>query len=228
MSLALKVALFDLDATLTDHAAAFDLWAEEFAETTGFPLQWILQAEERHAGARHEFFKEIKETFGAQTSIAALHATYRQRSAEMVPHRPDVCAALEELVAGGWALGVVTNGAPDAQRTKLEVARLRRYFGSVVISGEIGVRKPDRALFQLALDELQADEDAWSVMVGDGLATDIEGGLRAGLHTVWVAAGRSRRPGDPTPTHTVDNVVEACTWLHANAPNTAPVTELAL
>lgn len=116
--------------------------AEEFAESTGFPLQWILQAEERHAGARHEFFKEIMETFDAQTSIAALHATYRQRSAELVPHRPDACAALEELLADGWALGVVTNGAPDAQRTKLEVAQLRRYFGSVVTSLPSELIKP--------------------------------------------------------------------------------------
>lgn len=133
----------------------------------------------------------------------------------MVPHRPDVCAALEELLADGWALGVVTNGAPDAQRTELEVAHLRRYFGSVVISGEIGVRKPDRALFQLALDELHADEDAWSVMVGDNPAGDIGGGHGAGLRTIWVR-------GSPWP----EELAGAHLALDATSPHALAVAPL--
>ncbi|MER5549542.1 HAD-IA family hydrolase [Streptomyces sp. NPDC002589] len=210
-----RIALFDLDDTLTDHAAAFARWAAEFSQSTGIPLPWLLEAERRHAGARHHFFEEIKSDFGIRTSIATLHAEYRRRSADLVPHRPEVCAALEELVDDGWALGVVTNGSPDAQRIKLDVARLTPYFDSVVISGEYGVRKPDPALFRVALDELQAGESTWAAMVGDRLDTDIKGGVRAGLHTVWIAAGRTHCPEDPVPTLAVDSTVEACLWLRS-------------
>jgi putative hydrolase of the HAD superfamily len=215
----LKAALFDLDNTLTDHSTAFGWWATEFSDATGIPRTWLMQAEERHNGARHRFFAEIKATYDIPDSVAALYVTYRRRSAELVPHRPQICSALEELVDDGWALGVVTNGAPDAQRLKLEVAGLQRYFGSVVISGEYGVRKPDEALLHVALDELRADETTWAAMVGDCLTTDIECGLRGGLVTVWVAAGRSLNDEDPVPTHTVGTTVEACRWLRTTAPN---------
>ncbi|MCX4624539.1 MULTISPECIES: HAD family hydrolase [Streptomyces] len=208
-----KIALFDLDDTLTDHAAAFALWAAEFSQATGIPHPWITEADARHAGARYAFFADIKETFGIQKSIAAQHVAYQERTAELVPHRPEVCAALEALTADGWSLGVVTNGSPAAQRTKLEVSRLDRFFTTVVISGDYGVRKPHEALFRLALDDLQADKDTWTAMIGDCLATDIAGGLRAGLHTIWVSHGRSRRRGDPVPHHTVHTTVDACEWL---------------
>ncbi|WP_405749371.1 HAD family hydrolase [Streptomyces sp. NBC_01411] len=213
MPTALKVALFDLDATLTDHSAALARWAEEFAQENDIPLAWLQEADQRNA-TRHGFFADIKATFGKTTSILAMHADYRRRSAELVPHRPDICAAIKSLTDDGWALGVVTNGSPTTQRTKLEVSQLDTYFNSTVISGEIGPRKPSRALFLLALDELHAGPDTWAVMVGDQLATDIVGGTRAGLRTVWVADGQVLRADDPAPTHTVQTVIEAVEWLH--------------
>lgn len=195
-----KAALFDLDSTLTDHAAAFARWAEEFSASTGIPLSALMRAETCHVGARHAFFAEVKNTFGLRRSIASLHADYRRRSAELVPYRPEVCAALEQLADVGWELGVVTNGSPDAQRRKLEVARLTQHFGSFVISGEYDVRKPGEALFQVALDELGVDGPAHGVMTGGCLIADISGGLRAGLRTVWIANRRTRRDLDPEPT----------------------------
>ncbi|WP_043258665.1 HAD family hydrolase [Streptomyces prunicolor] len=204
-----QVALFDLDNTLTDHAAAFALWAAEFSRESGIPLPWLMKAEERHAGVRHVFFEEVKETFGIRQSVAALHGAYRGRCAELVPYRPEVCTAVQALAEDGWALGVVTNGAPEAQRRKLDVSQLARYFSSVIISGEYGVRKPDSALFRLAMDDLQVEDATRAVMVGDCLATDVAGGLRAGLRTVWVSGGRTLHPDAPVPTYIVRDVVEA-------------------
>ncbi|MYS33611.1 HAD-IA family hydrolase [Streptomyces sp. SID4920] len=216
-----RAALFDLDSTLTDHAGAFDAWAREFCVSTGVPLSSLRRAETCHAGARHAFFAELKADFGLRQSIASLHADYRRRSAELVPYRPDVCAAMQQLVTGGWQLGVVTNGAPDAQRLKLQVACLTDYFSSVVISGEYGIRKPDPALFQVALDELGVADPARSVVTGDCLVSDIGGGARAGLRTVWIADGRTRSAPDPFPTHTAQNVVQAAEWLLADPPRPA-------
>ncbi|MYT23669.1 HAD-IA family hydrolase [Streptomyces sp. SID7760] len=223
-----KAALFDLDSTLTDHAAAFARWAEEFGSSTGIPPSALMRAETCHAGARHAFFADIKSTFGLRRSIASLHADYRRRSAELVPYRPEVCTAMQQLRDDGWELGVVTNGSPDAQRLKLEAARLTHYFGSFVISGEYGVRKPGEALFQVALDELGVNDPAHGVMTGDCPIADISGGQRAGLRTVWIANGRTRRDLDPRPTHVAQNVVQAADWLRGNSPRSAPHSSLSL
>ncbi|MGW3974190.1 HAD family hydrolase [Streptomyces ardesiacus] len=162
-----KAALFDLDSTLTDHATAFARWADEFGASTGIPLSALMRAETLHGGARHAFFADLKSAFGLRRSVASLHADYRRRSAELVPYRPEVCTAMQQLADEGWELGVITNGSPDAQRRKLEVAHLTRYFASVVISGEYGIRKPDEALFQVGLDDLGVDDPAHAVMTGD-------------------------------------------------------------
>ncbi|WP_442759751.1 HAD hydrolase-like protein [Streptomyces mirabilis] len=135
-----KITLFDLDATLTDQEGAFRLWAAEFSAATTISVPWLLKAEKRHA-----FFTDIKVTYGVSASIARMHADYRRRSAELVPHRPEVCAAIQALAEDDWALGVVTNGAPEPQRIKLDVSGLADFFPSLIISGEYGIRKPDRA-----------------------------------------------------------------------------------
>ncbi|MFK0119318.1 HAD family hydrolase [Streptomyces sp. NPDC090994] len=213
-----RAALFDLDSTLTDHATAFASWAEEFSASTGIPVSALMRAETCHAGARHAFFAELKNAFGLRRSIASLHADYRRRSAELVPYRPEICTAIQQLADSGWELGVITNGSPDAQRLKLETARLTDYFASVVISGEYGIRKPDAALFQVALDELGVADPTHGVMTGDCLIADIGGGQRAGLRTVWIANGRTCRDFDPEPTHLAQDVVEAADWLLGNPP----------
>ncbi|MFE2850108.1 HAD family hydrolase [Streptomyces lavendulae] len=205
-----KTAFFDLDATLTDQATSFRRWAEEFATRYGITPKEIHDAEVRSAGHRDRFFTELKAAHGIRSSLAALHAQYRQRTAELVPHRPQVCTAIRSLRDDGWRLGVITNGDPTTQRQKLRRARLDDLFESVVISGEYGIRKPDPDLFRIALDALGTGS---GFMIGDDLDADISGGSRAGLCTVWVSGGRNLPSAAPIPDHTVRDAVDAVKLL---------------
>jgi HAD superfamily hydrolase (TIGR01509 family) len=216
-----RIILLDLDGTLTDHDRAFNDWSAEFSQDYGIPLERILEADQKHS-TRHEFFHALRTAFRIPPSVLSLMDAYRIRTAELVPHRPEVCQAMERLRADGWTLGVVTNGTPDAQRLKLDVAGLTSYFTSVVISGAFGVRKPDPALFRLALDDLEADASTPAVMVGDLLDTDIAGGNAAGLTTVWVKGDQERAARDPVPAHTVTTVIEAAELLLSGTLSTPP------
>lgn len=209
-----KAVLFDLDSTLTDHDTAFARWGEQFADHYGVPMEWLVEADHRHRGQRHDFFADIKNSFGVPESIATLHAKYRRRTAELVPHRAEVCAAIGALKDTGWRLGVVTNGDPASQRLKLRRSRLAPLFGTVVISGEYGIRKPDPTIFRIALDDLRTDS---AVVIGDDLGADIAGGNAAGLTTVWVKGDRERSEQDPVPSHTVSTVIEAAELLLSGA-----------
>ena len=63
-----------------------------------------------------------------------------------------------------------------------------------MVSGDLGVAKPDAAAFHHALDLLGArPEDA--TMIGDSLERDVEGALAAGLRAVWI--NRHGKPGRP-------------------------------
>lgn len=206
-----KVAFFDLDSTLTDHATSFQRWADEFSARYGIAPRELEEAEVRWAGQRDQFFADLKDTHKIPASLAGLHAQYRKRTAELVPHRPQVCTALRSLRESGWRLGVITNGDPAAQRRKLRSARLDDLFEAVVISGEYGIRKPDPRLYRIALDALDTSS---GFMIGDDLDADMSGGARAGLRTVWVSGGRQLPASSPAPDHTVHRVLDAAAVLH--------------
>lgn len=97
---------------------------------------------------------------------------------------PDARPALEDL-RRTHKLALVTNGAPDLQREKIEAAGLARHFKVVIVSGEVGIGKPDARIFALTLDRLGVLPRA-AIMVGDSLRRDIAGAQGAGLKAVWV------------------------------------------
>ncbi|MHC4745128.1 MAG: HAD family hydrolase [Planctomycetota bacterium] len=82
-------------------------------------------------------------------------------------------------------LGLMTNGAPDLQRRKLEGSGLEHFFDTVVISGEVGVGKPDTRIFQIALDRLSAEPEA-AAMIGNRLDSDIAPALELGMTAIWL------------------------------------------
>jgi putative hydrolase of the HAD superfamily len=82
-------------------------------------------------------------------------------------------------------LALVTNGASCLQREKLERSGLAAHFDAVVVSGDLGVGKPDAAIFGHALSLVGgAPDDA--VMIGDTVERDIDGALALGLRAVWI------------------------------------------
>jgi len=68
--------------------------------------------------------------------------------------------------------------------------------------------KPERHLFELARERIGKAERV--AMVGDRIASDIEGGRRAGLETILVLSGASSHDdadaADPPPDHVVDDL----------------------
>jgi putative hydrolase of the HAD superfamily len=103
------------------------------------------------------------------------------------------------LVADRFRLGLLTNGPSDLQRLKLDQAGLSARFDAVVVSGEVGVGKPDPAVFTLLLDQLDAvPED--SIMVGDSWERDVVGALGVGMSPYWVSMGRTAPYDDPRVT----------------------------
>ena len=79
----------------------------------------------------------------------------------------DAAPALAALRAT-HRLGLLTNGASCLQREKLAASGLADHFDAVVVSGDLGVAKPEAAAFHHALDLLGARPEA-ATMVGDSL-----------------------------------------------------------
>lgn len=119
---------------------------------------------------------------------------------------PDVEPALKDL-RGTYRLAIVTNGVPDLQREKLQGANLAQYFDAVIISGEVGIGKPEPHIFEIALDKLAVYPEM-AVMVGDSLNRDIIGAQQAGLRGIWINRSGVDCDEDVTPDAQISSLSE--------------------
>ena len=71
------------------------------------------------------------------------------------------------------------------QHHKLKSSNLHTYFKEVITSERSNSLKPHKAIFEFALHSAGALAKE-SIMIGDNLLADIQGGLDAGLDTVFV------------------------------------------
>jgi len=80
-------------------------------------------------------------------------------------------------------LAIVTDAQSAYARGELHKVGLLGYFDPIIVSGDHGYRKPDRRLFQLALDGMGAAAEN-ALYVGNDMYRDIYGAQEAGLTTV--------------------------------------------
>lgn len=95
-------------------------------------------------------------------------------------------------------LGIITNGPVAHQMEKVETLGLSRWFApeSIVVSGAVGVDKPDPRIFRIACERLGTrPEDC--VYVGDSFASDVVGATSAGMPVVWFNHRHREAPAGP-------------------------------
>jgi putative hydrolase of the HAD superfamily len=103
----------------------------------------------------------------------------------------DVRPTLEHLKES-FRLGLLTNGAPDLQHEKIAGADIAGYFDAILVSGEIGVGKPDPRIYESILSQLGVAA-CEAVMVGNSLQSDIQGAQAAGIKAIWLNRAGSPR-----------------------------------
>jgi len=88
-------------------------------------------------------------------------------------------------------LGIITNGNPAQQREKLIKLRITDYFQTIVVSGDIGVSKPNSDIFIHAcrLAQMHPTE---CFFVGDNLESDIHACEKVDMRGVWLNRNNSK------------------------------------
>ncbi len=90
-----------------------------------------------------------------------------------------------KTLAENYRLAIVTNGSPFIQADKIIKTGLSDYVDTFIISGKIGVGKPDPRPFQVAMTQLGVEPFA-AVMVGDSIESDIIGAKELGIKSIWI------------------------------------------
>jgi putative hydrolase of the HAD superfamily len=101
---------------------------------------------------------------------------------------PDVEFVLESLRARGIQMGIITNGYSAMQRATIAALGIEPYMATIVISREVGLSKPDAAIFDHALSAIDcSSSEAW--FVADHPDLDVRGAIDAGLRGFWIERG---------------------------------------
>ncbi|MDR6612339.1 HAD family hydrolase [Leifsonia sp. 1010] len=220
----IRVVLFDLDDTLFAHRTAVEAGILRYAESLGPPygtaeadevvtLWHDLEEEHYHSylagrldfeGQRQARARDFAARHGVELDDAqasAWFADYFEHYVAAWSLHDDALPALDALQAAlpGVRFGLITNGDLAFQGRKVEAVGLDARMEHLIASGEVGVAKPDSAIFHAACGAfgVRADQAAY---VGDRLRTDAIASARAGLTGVWL----NRRNAVPSPEDELD------------------------
>jgi HAD superfamily hydrolase (TIGR01549 family) len=211
-----KAVLFDVDGTLFDRGLAqrkvLEIIVRQFRHIFGaFEMERVAKAfaesdrittEEFEAGApsnslrrkRSRLFLQLLGLRDDEDLADAITEVY-------VRDYPTVDAAMAGAVplvkelSQLFIVGVVSNGLPDVQYRKLEAIGLQQVLSRIVLSEEIGIRKPDPRIFRHAARLLQL-QPSECLYVGDSYASDVVGAKASGMLTCWLNRGQSVAPGE--------------------------------
>lgn len=205
----IKVVLFDLDETLFDHVNSRDAGItrvyEQYPHFTAYPVEQV----------RQDYFDEIEPLWpqivdGTLTMEARLIEGFKRlgqryqvdlqhdelgmcyREAYLAARRPMPGAmALLARLRPHVKIGIVTNHIREEQISKLAVCQFDPLIDFMVCSGDIGVQKPDRRIFDHALALAEATPSE-AVMIGDSWSADVIGATSLGIRSVWLnSTGRA-------------------------------------
>ena len=234
----IKAVFFDLDGTLCDSDTAWDIAQREMFQL--FRKHYPDVSEETFTEAWRTIHQELFQQLNAgKCSMAEVRDSRFQclfreldlsTNSVMEEINDFFCSryltslylyedvtVLEELHA--YHIGIITNGAhdehTDSQLSKVRHLRLSERIQSLTISGEIGIRKPNIEIFEVACERADAlPEEA--IFVGDTVGNDIVGANRAGMTSVFINRKSEvlvPKTSDERPDYSVSNLYDVLSCL---------------
>ena len=208
-----KAVFFDLDGTLLDHVLAEQRAAQVFyakyssilraSTIETFVREWEA-ASERHMDQFLRGNVSFEDQRRRRISDVALHPVSQEEADRIFSDYleayeanwtlfPEVLDVLEALGSRGFRMGVITNGDAAQQKSKLQTLGLAQFFEHILISGALGISKPNKEIFQAAADLMRC-ETLECTHIGDSFENDVNGAMATGMQAVWLDRGGRGTP----------------------------------
>ena len=130
-------------------------------------------------------FEKIIEEFDLKYNPYEMSELYLKKLGEGIfPF--EATEKLCEYLHSKYKVGIVTNGIKEVQHSRIENSTIAKYIDKIIISDEVGVNKPDKRIFEYAMNYFEIMDKSEVIMIGDSLGADIKGGQNAGIDTCWV------------------------------------------
>jgi YjjG family noncanonical pyrimidine nucleotidase len=224
--------LFDADGTL------FDFQHAEAIALKNTPLQMRILPPANYASAYHQINNTLWKDFEAgnlsaqavrakrfrllfeELSLVGDSHAFSEAFLQNLIEASTFLKGAELLLArlrSRFKLALLTNGFADVQHARIARLGLDDLFDPVIISEEVGVAKPDPAIFDIALERMGHPDRTCVLMIGDSLSSDIRGGSNAGIDTCWFNPASSVNETCVVPTYEIARLGELYSLLAMEA-----------
>jgi putative hydrolase of the HAD superfamily len=210
----------DLDGTLVDYLGDFQKLLLENARNLNIPphlLEPFMQLTGNYTRSLANSLEIAKRSLQdlnipEPENLEQLCKQFSQNYAKDIERLEGATHLLDFLKSKTIPLAIITNGPTDMQLAAIHKAALQDYFKTILVSGELGVRKPDPNIFRTACERLEVLPEH-CLMVGDNLNADIAGTKSIGMQTAWLS--RAKQQG----VLAFENLHGLETWLRAELSN---------
>lgn len=220
-----KTLLFDLDDTLLDFAQSehFSLnklyhdyfsvhvdnaiFTEKYHRINKKLWSLVELGETTAAEVKLDRFRLLTEALNSTIDYRKLATAYEGSLGEQCGWLVGAEEALTTL-KNHYQIGIITNGLTSVQTKKYTALELHRFCECYLISEAVGIAKPDKEIFTLALEHFKSASHE-TLMIGDSLASDYQGALNADIDFCWINSKQRSLPTNlPPPKHTIGSVAE--------------------
>jgi putative hydrolase of the HAD superfamily len=190
----ISTVIFDLDDTLLDRSKTFSLYCEYLIEN--FLKSKVSLNEKENVllalktmvrngyKSRNSFHKKIIDTWDLEYTDEELEQNWFEKYDKFSVSVYKLMDTLEYLNTK-YKLAIITNGLSYMQNKKIDELGIRKYFKEIIISEDIGIRKPEKEIFLLCCNRLNI-KPLEAVYIGDNYEIDIIGANNAGLNSIWI------------------------------------------
>ena len=218
--------LFDIDNTLLDFEADESQALKRLFDFVGIKLtdelhqkysnynKSLWQKLERNEITRDEllatrfnvFFKVNFNRDVTDLNLNDRYINYLSDGHDLMPHATELLQFLKQSPA--IRLEIATNGVPQTQYKRLKEAEIMNYFDQIFVSQEMGINKPNIGFYNYIENHLENFNAHRTLMIGDSLTSDIQGGNNASIDTVWFNPQHLENSSSAQPTYEIDDLLQ--------------------
>jgi len=215
----IKAVIFDLDNTLVNRRTAFQIFSNRFIDkyveckdygSRSEIINLMRIADRDGYRNKRELFDELKTSLVMNNNEIKTDELLNFWSSEFLDCTVLMNGALEVLdylKSKNYKLGIITNGSVYSQNTKIDKVKIREYFDTILVSDEMGIKKPDKEIFDIALDRLGFRAES-CLFVGDNPELDVIGARAAGLNAVWLEGFMEWKEASEVPINKINQLLD--------------------
>ena len=216
-----KFLLFDLDHSLLDFDTAEDVALTQLLKEEGVediqdykdyyvPMNKSLwrdleQKKITKAELINTRFSKLFAHFGIEKDGSYLAERYQFFLSKQGQTFPGVEDLLKYLIHQEYELYAATNGITFIQTGRLEQSGIAPFFKEIFISEQLHTQKPDAVFYEKIGSRIPNFDKNQTLMIGDSLSADIQGGNNAGIDTIWYNPHHLENKSLAQPTYEVDS-----------------------